>query len=459
MDPNTPQTRTKTRSKLLVAAAFCALAAAAAIAASSNLKNLFIADSSGGGSTYSLNDFILPPPANQVPKKFIDLASTFNNTCVAKVDGTVWCWGEGSAAGGVDPSLYNPQNKSMVNPKQVFQNNNMPLTDVKQIVGRGYEQGFCALKNNGTVWCWGRYPQEVTDGNVPLTAKPWLATQIIVSPGVPLTQVAKLGGSATMCAIKTDTSVVCWSNDEGLTYPRPEKNEAGNAPLKGVLAVGGGSDVLCFLSSINNIRKTLCRGSNKYGGLGDGTFIDRPNQLKEVLDPGIANTPFRGNLGVFGSVESVMCAVSSQHFLACWGGRDIYRAHHVFPDNISTPMYLREKNNQIISDIIVMTGSGEDTDYNCILKGDQTVSCWGMNAFGQLGDGTNIDSLTNPVPVVYNGQPIGNINQITTGITHSCVLWANNLIACWGQNDAGQLGNGVDYHQVWFSPSLILVNF
>lgn len=462
------QTKTKTKSRLLIATVVCTLAAATAILSAGNgqmlsrFKNfVMLADSSGGGSNgpYSLNDFVnqqINP--NLVPKKFIDLASSMGNTCVAKSDGTVWCWGAGGAAGGVDPALYGPQNPSMVNPKQVFQDNLMPLTNVKQIVGRSYNDGFCALKNDGTVWCWGKFPQDAIDQNVPLTAKPWLATQIIVSPGVPLTQVVKLGGAAGMCAIKSDTSVVCLSNNEGLTYPRPEKNEAGNALLKGVLAVAGGDGITCFLNNVNNIRKTLCRGDNRYGGLGDGTFISR-NNIKEVLDPGIANAPFRGNLGIYGNIETIACAVTAQHLLACWGGRDINRSHHVFPDNISTPVYLRNQNNQIINDIDVMTVSGEDLNYNCILKGDKSVWCWGMNYAGQLGDGTKIDSQTIPVPVVYNGQPIGNINKISTGIGHSCVLWANNLIACWGQNDVGQLGNGVDFHQVPFSPSLVLVNF
>jgi alpha-tubulin suppressor-like RCC1 family protein len=82
----------------------------------------------------------------------------------------------------------------------------------------------------------------------------------------------------------------------------------------------------------------------------------------------------------------------------------------------------------------VATGSG----YTCALRASGAVACWGFNAFGQLGDGTTVDRST-PAPVV--GLSSG-VTDLATGGFHACVLTRSGGVKCWGGNFYGQVGDG-----------------
>jgi alpha-tubulin suppressor-like RCC1 family protein len=75
----------------------------------------------------------------------------------------------------------------------------------------------------------------------------------------------------------------------------------------------------------------------------------------------------------------------------------------------------------------------------CALTASGAAYCWGSNYFGQLGNGSLIDSTT-PVVVTV---PVGvTFISITVGIYNTCALTASGDVYCWGSNRLNQLGNG-----------------
>ncbi|MFH1435693.1 MAG: RCC1 repeat-containing protein [Pseudomonadota bacterium] len=76
-------------------------------------------------------------------------------------------------------------------------------------------------------------------------------------------------------------------------------------------------------------------------------------------------------------------------------------------------------------------------NHACALLDTGGVKCWGQNNFGQLGNGTLVDS---PLPVDVTGLP-GPAVGLGVGREHSCVVLQSGAVACWGSNSNGKLGN------------------
>ena len=78
--------------------------------------------------------------------------------------------------------------------------------------------------------------------------------------------------------------------------------------------------------------------------------------------------------------------------------------------------------------------------HSCAVKADGTAACWGTGYYGELGDGNTSYSHYASTPVAVTG--LAGAVDITAGTLHSCALKSDGSIACWGNNDYGQLGDG-----------------
>jgi alpha-tubulin suppressor-like RCC1 family protein len=84
-----------------------------------------------------------------------------------------------------------------------------------------------------------------------------------------------------------------------------------------------------------------------------------------------------------------------------------------------------------LNDIIAISGG------NLALKKDGTVWSWGLNEWGELGDGTTVSTST---PVQVKG--LDHVIAISSENVHCLALKSDGTVWAWGGNDRGQLGDG-----------------
>lgn len=109
--------------------------------------------------------------------------------------------------------------------------------------------------------------------------------------------------------------------------------------------------------------------------------------------------------------------------------------------NYSSPQKIEK-----LSDIVSIS---RGYDHMLLLKSDGSVLAFGDNAYGQLGDGSNLDQDT---PVTVAG--LTDIVQISASASSYAIDTEGRLWA-WGKNNYGQLGNGINDSDVHSTPTEI----
>jgi alpha-tubulin suppressor-like RCC1 family protein len=131
----------------------------------------------------------------------VHAAAGFHHSCAVKNDGTLWCWGLNDRGQLGDGTLTDRKVPTRVS----------SLTDVaavsangRSVLGQntGFDSHTCALKTNGSVWCWGANPYgQIGDGTT---------TDRLVPTPVLCNAIAVTAGQDHTCALRGDGSIWCW---------------------------------------------------------------------------------------------------------------------------------------------------------------------------------------------------------------------------------------------------------
>ena len=108
------------------------------------------------------------------------------------------------------------------------------------------------------------------------------------------------------------------------------------------------------------------------------------------------------------------------------------------PFSVARIEYCEKKENPLIATQVVAGGF-----HTCAVYKEGTVKCWGQNNFGQLGYGhTNTlgdDESVDSIPYLDIDE---RVVDLSAGFAHNCAVLESGKVLCWGANDAGQLGLG-----------------
>ena len=278
----------------------------------------------------------------------------------------------------------------------------------------------CAATAANTLQCWGAdtYGQ-VGNGS--------LSTYVTAPTEVALTGVTAVSaGLEHACAISAG-AVSCWGSDSNGQLGDGFIAEAAHpVPVQGLgtaVAIGVGGGHACAVLADGG--GAMCWGDDLYGNLGNSAGSRSSVPLA---------------VGSFDAGTAIACGGYhtcglSAGKVSCWGYGAYGQLGNGSLNEESTPTPVLE-----LSDVTAVTAGQLHT---CAALADGGVDCWGSDGFGQVGPGgasSDGGTVTSPVPV----PGLGSVAIVAAGYYHTCAAANDAGVYCWGDNASGQLGIGSD---------------
>ncbi len=301
----------------------------------------------------------------------------------------------------------------------------------------------CAILDDESVACWGyNYSQELGYGDQNKFGE---GTDRYKTPSFPI----NLGASKSAlhisvnyshsCAIINDGSVKCWGQNASGQLGYGNNSKLGT-PAATSIAIGGkareiatGLSHTCVILEDSSVK---CWGAGSAGQLGYGDYTSRLAPPAAPIDLGAGRTAKTLSLGAYHS-----CAILDDDTVKCWGNNSngqlglADKSYRNKPDaSVKMPGNLRTRS---------MTAGAY---HNCAVLSDASTLCWGRGKQGQLGYGDLNDRLVAEAPLfAFQGRKV---DRISAGLSHTCALFDNKEVQCWGANDEAQLGTGSNQAQI-----------
>ena len=320
-------------------------------------------------------------------------------TWVVNTGGGVKCWGDNTLGEVGDGTTVN-----RTTPVDV-----LGLTSGVIAISVG-GQHTCALTSGGGVKCWG-FAYGVTPVDV-----------IGATSGI----IAISAGAYHTCALTSVGGVKCWDyNNHGQLGDGTTTDRARPVDVigltSGTLAISAGGALTCALTANSGVK---CWGYNLLGQLGDGTTTNRAAPVDVI--------GLTGGVSAISAGDLFTCVLTSAGGVKCWGENQYGQlGMGTFGEAHAAPVDVSGLTSRVSA---ISAGLG----FACALTAAGEVKCWGNNNVGQLGDGTKFNRWQ-PVDVMNLG--IG-VRAISAGGNHACALTAGGGVKCWGLNNYGNLGDG-----------------
>ena len=334
----------------------------------------------------------------------------------------------------------------------------------------------CAVLEDATMKCWGTADSGQLGSAATDLSDGAALPSVFVGANYSVHQVST--GAQHTCALRDDGSVVCWgkysyyapddwcfptcSSSDSMLQELLLSDPPGENYLLVVMADGrkatalaSGDDHTCAVLDDESLQ---CWGAGDFGQLGDGqTGTTSPRLWRG----GFGLTPYLGtgyspgelspgdsavDLGA-AKVQAVSagrrhtCALLDDASVKCWGSSLLGQVGQgtVFPVNAPALVDLG------LGHTVKQLSAG--ADHTCAVLDTGSIKCWGSGRFGKLGYGGTDDVGNDPNEMGDNLAEVPLLSravQVSCGEEHSCALLDDDSVKCWGLNDKGQLGQGHD---------------
>jgi alpha-tubulin suppressor-like RCC1 family protein len=322
------------------------------------------------------------------------------------------------------------------------------VAPIKQIAAAG-EWG-AALLTDGTVKVWGgNVSGQLGDGTTETKLTP-IAVQGLAGP---VSQIA-IAGEHTVALLSNGTVETWGSNVYGQLGNGTDGggkegcttlcNSSTPIPVPGLSGVAAVFASGADDAALLNNGTVVAWGENKSGQVGDGTQVQKDSP---TAVPGLSAVRTLA-LGAGATLGGHMLALRNDGTVEAVGLNAEGQLGDGSTENSLVPV--------TVSALSGVTAISASFTHNLALLSDGSVRAWGSNRFGQLGTntpascGTTLKPLacaTAPIPV-----PLGAATAISAGYSFSLAI-SNALAYSWGHNNFGQLGDATTSDHV--APGLV----
>jgi alpha-tubulin suppressor-like RCC1 family protein len=321
------------------------------------------------------------------------IAAGFGHSLAVKADGTLWAWGQNNQGQVGDGS-------------KTDRSGPVPIGSGYSAVAAGYDHSV-AVKGDGTLWAWGNNNfGQLGDGTLTARLQP---VQVGTGYG------AVAAGTGFSVAVKADGSLWAWgSNIYGQLGDGTFASKSSPAQIGGgFVSVSAGA---YFALALKTDGSLWAWGQNDMGQLG---IVAGQCALCASATPARVGT---GYAAVAAGWDHAV-GLKADGTLWAWGSNDYGQL-----GTLTTPVVPIQIGAGYTS---VAAGNG----HTVALKSDGSLWAWGRNINGQVGDGTT-SSRYAPVQIGSGYASIAAGTKFTLAVRTDGSLWS------WGIDSYGQLGLG-----------------
>lgn len=326
-------------------------------------------------------------------------------------DGTPWAWGYNTYG-----QLGDGTTANRTTPVPVT-----GLSGVTNLSAGGYHS--LAVASDGSVWAWGHNASgELGDGTTTDSSVPVQVAGLSTATDVD-------GGSHHSLALDAGGTVWSWGTNgagqlgDGTTTARTTPVQVLNLTDVTAIAAGGMSGLAGHSLALRSDGTVWAWGNNNKGQLGDGSTSSRSAPVQ---------------VSGLGGVVAIAANGANSYALKDDGG--VWAWGDNSSDQLADSSAKRRSSTPVqsaISDVVAIAAGAE---HALAVKADGTAWAWGKNDSGQLGDGNSGRNASSATPV--RSGSLTDATALAGGHAHSLAALGDGSAWAWGLNFFGQLGDG-----------------